>query len=89
MAKAGSMLLHGLHHFWQTGLFSDVVVNTGQNLFKTHKVILSSYSPVFQAMFTADMKESTMDQVHFDTPFPDIFEMVLQFMYNGKRKFSL
>lgn len=83
MTKLGHIIFGGLHSFWQSGLFSDVVVHTGRNQLPLHQVILSAHSPVFQAMFSTDMKEFAMKAVWIETPYPTALEQVLQFMYKG------
>jgi len=63
---------------------SDVVINCGQKVFNCHKFILKARSPVFNAMFQADMKEGNSREVNIDNIDPKVLEDMLHFIYTGK-----
>jgi len=73
----------GLESIWNTGTFSDVEVLVGHESYFAHKVILSAHSPMLQAMFTSDMKESKMCQVRLDSICRSSLAELLHFMYKG------
>lgn len=52
--------------------------------FKVHRAILSSVSPVFEKMFTTDMKEGSEKLCHVKDFEPEIFEHLLRFIYGGE-----
>jgi speckle-type POZ protein len=57
--------------------------------FPAHKVILAARSPVFAKMFEHDMQESANNKVKVDDIQPDVFKVVLTYMYTGQvPKFS-
>ena len=84
LTKCGENIYDGLAGLWQTGLFSDVEVCVGCLKFQSHKVILSAHSPMFQAMFTNEMKEASCGRVVLASYTPGNFRAVLEFMYKGK-----
>ncbi|GIX80946.1 TD and POZ domain-containing protein 1 [Caerostris extrusa] len=61
---------------------SDVKLKAKTCSFPAHKVILSARSPVFKAMFSSDMRESTCDIVHIDLNDQTVRRM-LRFMYTA------
>ena len=54
--------------------------------FKCHKAILAGRSPVFEAMFSHNMKEAQENKVTVEDIDGDTFEAMLFFMYSGKVK---
>lgn len=77
------VLSKGVEDIWQDGSFSDIVVNVGQKSYKCHKMILSSLSAYFGAMFRSGMQETLKGSVSLQNIEADIFEAVLKFMYTG------
>ena len=63
---------------------TEVVFQVGDSTFPAHKFVLAARSPVFRAMFEADMKEARTGRVNIVDAAPDIFEQFLQFLYTGK-----
>jgi len=64
--------------------FSDVQLKCGERIFDCHQVILSARSPVFRAMFQADMLEKNTKKVDLHDLDPDVVEEMLLFIYTGK-----
>ena len=62
---------------------SDIKIYCGDRVFDCHQVILSSRSPVFEAMFQADMTEKKTRKVQIDDFHPNVIEEVLNFIYTG------
>ncbi|KAK3095759.1 hypothetical protein FSP39_018672 [Pinctada imbricata] len=76
-------LCEGLRRLWTSGDHSDVTVEVGEKTFKCHKSILASLSLYFDAMFNSGMRESISGHVTFPEMDPDLFEIVLRFIYTG------
>lgn len=68
----------------ESGAFSDVTIQVGQKLFKAHKVILATRCEYFNRMFSSDFKESISQEIQLEDIEPDIFEVVLSFIYSNK-----
>ena len=62
---------------------SDVKIFCGDKVFDCHQIILSSRSPVFEAMFQAEMTEKMTRKVQIDDFPPDVMEEVINFIYTG------
>jgi BTB/POZ domain len=64
--------------------FSDFKFIVKGKEFKVHRAVLANASPVFDKLFTADMKESRSNQCIVKDIEPEIFQHLLQFVYGGK-----
>ncbi|GIY22218.1 hypothetical protein CEXT_230891 [Caerostris extrusa] len=56
-------LQDALMFMYDDAILSDMELRTSTKTFRVHKNILSARSPVFSAMFQADMKENAMKYV--------------------------
>jgi len=63
--------------------FSDIQLHCGDQVFDCHQVILAVRSPVFRAMFEADMKEKKTRKVDVKDIRPDVLSEALTFIYTG------
>ena len=63
--------------------FSDVSIECDGQSFKCHQVILSARSPVFMAMFQAEMKEKKTKVVTIKDYSPEVVKEMLCFIYTG------
>lgn len=63
--------------------FSDVKIKCGERVFECHQLILSLRSPVFQAMFEADMREKRDREVSVQNIRPEVIAEMLHFIYSG------
>jgi speckle-type POZ protein len=63
---------------------SDVNFNIGGCDFSAHKSILSARSDVFASMFKHPMEEQSSNQVKIKDIDPDVFQMMLRFIYTGR-----
>lgn len=63
---------------------SDVVFNIEDEEISACKVILSSQSDVFAAMFDSDMTEKKTNSVSLRDIEPAIFKLLVRYMYTGK-----
>ncbi|XP_033630366.1 kelch-like ECH-associated protein 1 [Asterias rubens] len=74
-------LLLKLSPFFDSGSLSDITLMVGSSIFHAHKLILSSWSPVFKEML---LKRSNSDEPHVledDQEYEVIFSDFLKFMY--------
>ena len=64
--------------------FTDVQIQCGDKVYDCHQFMLSARSPVFRAMFQAEMREKKTKKVIVTDLNPDVFQEVLTFIYTGK-----
>ena len=62
---------------------SDIEIDCGGKVFPCHKLVVSARSPVFKAMFQANMKESQSGKVAIEDIKPEIMNEILHFIYTG------
>ena len=62
---------------------SDVEISCGGQVFHCHKLILSTRSPVFRAMFQNNMKEKETMKVAIEGIIPEVVAEMLKFIYTG------
>ncbi|GIX77930.1 speckle-type POZ protein B [Caerostris extrusa] len=63
LSEINSILKKNTRSLFDRDFASDVVLKTKTRSFFAHKSILNAHSPVFAAMFSSGMKESTCDRV--------------------------
>ncbi|CAD6204152.1 GSCOCG00009889001-RA-CDS [Cotesia congregata] len=63
---------------------SDVVILVGDKKFDAHKLILTTRSCVFEAMFSYDMKEKKENEVTITDIDCEVFEKLLEYIYTDK-----
>eukprot|EP00092_Neocalanus_flemingeri_P084202 GFUD01105741.1.p1 GENE.GFUD01105741.1~~GFUD01105741.1.p1 ORF type:complete len:364 (-),score=82.67 GFUD01105741.1:97-1188(-) len=66
------------------GESGDVKITCGGKEFPCHKLLLTSQSPVFRAMFAHDSKENAESSVHIGDSTPEAVEEFLFFLYHGR-----
>jgi len=62
----------------------DVRIHCKGKIFDCHQLILSARSPVFKAMFQADMLEKETQKVHLVDLDPEVVSEMLHFVYTGE-----
>lgn len=72
-----------LENAFQHKEFCDVQVKCGDRTFDCHQFMLSARSPVFRAMFQADMAERKSKKVDVIDLHPDVVAEMLTFIYTG------
>ncbi|XP_075706042.1 kelch-like protein 35 [Rhinoderma darwinii] len=77
-------ILQSLNTDRQSGLFTDVLLRVDGQTFCCHKVILSSRSSYFRAMFTNGFKERDDHVVDLHEISAPVMGLVLDFMYEGR-----
>ncbi|KAF8771103.1 TD and POZ domain-containing protein 4 [Argiope bruennichi] len=73
-----------INSFKDDKTLSDVSLRAGTVSFPVHKLILSSRSPVFKAMFTKDMKEKTSTCIDIPDMDADTLHQLLFYIYENK-----
>ncbi|XP_044068214.1 kelch repeat and BTB domain-containing protein 12-like isoform X3 [Siniperca chuatsi] len=87
-AEHGSLLLRQLERMRAAEELTDVVLLAEGIPFSCHKVVLSAFSPYFQAMFTCGLKETRGGEVPLrDTPAQSL-ELLLDYMYRAELPLS-
>ncbi|KAK5894772.1 hypothetical protein CesoFtcFv8_011428 [Champsocephalus esox] len=87
-AEHGSLLLRQLERMRAAEELTDVVLLAEGIPFTCHKVVLSAFSPYFQAMFTCGLKETRGGEVFLrDTPAQSL-ELLLDYMYRAELRLS-
>ncbi|XP_078656156.1 kelch repeat and BTB domain-containing protein 8-like isoform X2 [Branchiostoma floridae x Branchiostoma belcheri] len=71
------------------GELQDVVLEVEGRRFPCHRLVLSTASPYFRAMFTSDMAESRQKTVVLQGLDADMFEEILSYIYSGTLHVSL
>eukprot|EP00111_Clytia_hemisphaerica_P022633 TCONS_00066584-protein len=73
-----------LNKYRQNGTLCDVTIKVKEELFHVHKVVLSSASNYFQAMFTSGLREGTAELVELHEADPMSISILLDFIYTSK-----
>ncbi|GIX72328.1 hypothetical protein CEXT_678061, partial [Caerostris extrusa] len=76
-----SILKKNIRTLFGRGFASDVLLKTKTGPFPAHNSILGAHSPVFAAMFSSGMQESTCYRVDIRDLEDDTVQLMLQFMY--------
>lgn len=80
-----SLNLHDhIEKFLEKPDFKDFVIKIENNEIPVHKVIVAAFSPVFLAMFNANMRETAENELVVEDSRFDIMKKVVEFMYSGK-----
>ncbi|XP_075054649.1 kelch-like protein 35 isoform X2 [Mixophyes fleayi] len=77
-------ILQSLNISRQSGVFTDVTLLVDDKMFPCHRVVLSSKSPYFRAMFSNSLKETNLNNVTLRDVSASTLGLVLDFMYEGK-----
>uniref|UniRef100_A0A3Q3WKW8 BTB domain-containing protein n=1 Tax=Mola mola TaxID=94237 RepID=A0A3Q3WKW8_MOLML len=62
----------------------DVILVAGERRIPTHRLVLSSVSDYFAAMFTSDVREAKQDEVKLEGIDPDALWVLVQYAYTGR-----
>ena len=63
--------------------FKDVILEVDGQEIRAHKSHLSARSPVFKAMFEAQMEESETNRVHIEDVEFEVMQAVIKYIYSG------
>lgn len=72
-----------MHTLYKDGVLTDTVIMCDDIEFKVHRAILASQSPVFRAMFEADMKEKRSGIIEVSDVAPAVMSDLLTYLYTG------
>lgn len=64
--------------------FCDITIVVGDKKYRAHKIVLTSSSPYFEAMFLSGMAESHQESVVLQNIDSEAFEAVLNMIYDGQ-----
>lgn len=64
-----------------TGMGADITLQVGGRAFPAHRVVLAARSPVFGALLFGDMVEKDATCIEIVDMRPEVFELLLQFIY--------
>ncbi|KAG7486029.1 kelch 5 isoform X1 [Solea senegalensis] len=62
----------------------DVVLVAGERRIPAHRLVLSSVSDYFAAMFTSDVREAKQDEVKMEGVDPEALWVLVQYAYTGR-----
>uniref|UniRef100_A0A4W6BMH9 Kelch-like family member 5 n=1 Tax=Lates calcarifer TaxID=8187 RepID=A0A4W6BMH9_LATCA len=62
----------------------DVILVAGERRIPAHRLVLSSVSDYFAAMFTSDVREAKQDEVKMEGVDPDALWVLVQYAYTGR-----
>ena len=68
---------------FEEALFSDIVIKTGETVFKAHRGVLASHSNVFKRMFEIEMVEKREQIVEVTDIEPHVMSDFLTYLYTG------
>lgn len=61
-----------------------LVLSNGTRRIPAHRIVLSSASDYFAAMFTSDVREATQNEVNMRDVDPDAMAALVKYMYDGQ-----
>lgn len=67
--------------------FCDVQLKVGSRVFRVHRLVLAASSPYFSALFSGGMSEVDQEEVQILGVETEVFEVLLDFIYTGRRRF--
>ena len=77
-------LLEGLHQLRQQEELCDVVLRVDGSRIHAHRVVLSSCSPYFKAMFTGSLCEREKEEIEMKSVDEAALSSLVEFAYTGK-----
>ncbi|XP_017540686.1 kelch-like protein 5 isoform X1 [Pygocentrus nattereri] len=70
--------------YLRTRKLCDVVLLAGDRRIPAHRLVLSSVSDYFAAMFTSDVREAKQEEVKMEAVDPDALWVLVQYAYTGR-----
>nr|XP_055061611.1 kelch-like protein 5 isoform X2 [Misgurnus anguillicaudatus] len=70
--------------YLRTRKLCDVVLLAGERRIPAHRLVLSSVSDYFAAMFTSDVREAKQEEVKMEGVDPDALWVLVQYAYTGR-----
>ena len=72
-----------MNNLYKNEVLTDTIIKCGDKEFKVHRVILAMQSPVFRAMFEADMKEKQSGVIEVSDSTPEAMSDLVAYLYAG------
>ena len=63
--------------------FTDFKLTVGSKIFHTHKLILGIHSEYFYRLLLSGMKETSQNEMEFKDMDPEIFQIIINYIYSG------
>jgi len=82
-AKSINRVIEHFGNLLENKEFCDMEIVCGGKVFPCHKLIVSTRSPVFRAMFETKMRESELGKVTIEDIKPEVMTDMLYFIYTG------
>ncbi|KAL3876219.1 hypothetical protein ACJMK2_034089 [Sinanodonta woodiana] len=79
-----AQVLTGLKYLRDSGRFCDVTLCVNSQEFPCHKIVLSSFSPYFNAMFTGNLAESAQDKVTLNDVEASVIKLLIDYAYTSE-----
>ncbi|XP_048099596.1 kelch-like protein 5 isoform X1 [Alosa alosa] len=73
-----------MESYLRTRQLCDVVLLAGDRRIPAHRLVLSSVSDYFAAMFTSDVREAKQEEVKMEGVDPDALWVLVQYAYTGR-----
>jgi len=77
-------LLAGLNAMRQSRQFCDVILCVEGQEFPTHRIVLSSFSAYFRAMFGTEMAEKSQERITLNGVEPAMIHLIVQYAYTSE-----
>ncbi|XP_040183005.1 actin-binding protein IPP-like [Rana temporaria] len=77
-------ILTGLKEMYFSESLCDVTIQTEEEHFLCHRVVLASVSPYFRALFMSPMKEATLGEVCLSDVPSTVLQIILHYIYTGE-----
>ena len=82
-------MMNRMEEYHAKGQLCDIVLIAGHRRIPAHRLVLSSASDYFEAMFNHDVVEATQEEVKIQDIEPEALEQLVNYMYTGKRCFGV
>ena len=76
-------VLAGLNFLRQAQKYCDITICCENVEVQCHKIVLASFSPYFQAMFSVDLKESQQDKITIKGVEADMIKVLIDYAYTS------
>ncbi|CDQ99136.1 unnamed protein product, partial [Oncorhynchus mykiss] len=74
--------------YLRTKQLCDVTLVAGDRRIPAHRLVLSSVSDYFAAMFTSDVREAKQEEVKMEGVDPDALWVLVQYAYTGTHNYT-
>ncbi|XP_078483506.1 kelch-like protein 5 [Ciona intestinalis] len=79
-----SSMMRKIHDHLKREQLCDVIIIAGSKRIPAHRLVLSSVSEYFRAMFNSEVREAVEEEVVMSDNDPDALENLIKYMYTGK-----